>query len=71
MKGEDIIVESKAVVLSLEPKFPAVLFLENSNLSGRVGQYALIFIFDNNCYIFIDDSTSLELSAKSYLVKNK
>lgn len=44
---EDIIVEAKAVVLSPELKFPAVLFLESSNLSGRFGQYALIFIFDS------------------------
>lgn len=47
VNGENIIVGSKAVVLSLELKCPAVLFLENSNLSGRFGQYALIFIFDS------------------------
>ena len=34
MSGEDIIVESKAVVWSPELKLCAVLFLTNSNLSG-------------------------------------
>ena len=47
VNGEDIIVEAKAVVLRPELKFPAVLFLESSNLSGSFSQHALIFIFDS------------------------